>query len=91
VLNRPQRPPPKPPPSELRRRHYRQRPPSPAARWQRDWRRRVAEGSVLTEVPAAMVELLIAGKWLQADEATDKRAITEALCGMAKASLKNFR
>jgi hypothetical protein len=71
-----------------------QRPPDRRARraaWQRDYRRRVRDGGKLTEVPASLIDLAIVGKWLNPAEADDKRAITEALDAMAKASLKIFR
>ena len=47
--------------------------------WQRTYRRRVRAGSKLTEVTAAVIELLIEGEWLKPAEAADKRAITQAL------------
>jgi hypothetical protein len=64
---------------------------SPRARWQADYRRRRRDGAVLTEVPAAMIELLITGRWLDPTEAGDKHAIAQALDGMARSSLKSFR
>jgi hypothetical protein len=39
----------------------------------------VCAGSKLTEVTAAVIELLIEGEWLKPVEATDKRAITQVL------------
>ena len=36
-------------------------------------------GRKLTEVTAAVIELLIEGEWLKPAEAADKRAITQAL------------
>jgi hypothetical protein len=39
----------------------------------------VRAGSKLTEVTAAVIELLIEGEWLKPAEAADKRAITQAL------------
>jgi hypothetical protein len=61
------------------------------AQWQRDYRRRQRDGVKLAEIPASLIELAIAGKWLTPDEADNKRAIRDALDAMAKASLKNFR
>jgi len=49
------------------------------AQWQRTYRCRVRAGSKLTEVTAAVIELLIEGEWLKSAEAADKRAITQAL------------
>ena len=49
------------------------------AQWQRTYRRRVRAGRKLTEVTAAVIELLIEGEWLKPAEAADKRAITQAL------------
>jgi hypothetical protein len=46
--------------------------------------------ATLTEVPADMIELLIAARWLTPDEAGDKLAITAALAAFARASLKTF-
>jgi hypothetical protein len=63
--------------------------PSRRAQWQRRYRQRQRDGNVVTEVPASMIELLIAGEWLKLIEATDRRAITQAMDAMAKATLKN--
>ena len=49
------------------------------AQWQRTYRRRVRAGSKLTEVTAAVIELLIEIERLKPAEAADKRAITQAL------------
>ena len=49
------------------------------AQWQRTYWRRVRAGSKLTEVTAAVIELLIEGESLKPAEAADKRAITQAL------------
>jgi hypothetical protein len=68
------------------RRRARQR--EQRARWQRDWRRRVRNGSKLAEVPSAMIELLLASKWLNPHECDDKRAITEALDAFARDAMK---
>lgn len=60
------------------------RPRTPRARWQQNYRRRVRDGAKLAEVPAAMVEFLLASKWLKPHEAEDKRAITDALDAFAR-------
>jgi hypothetical protein len=49
----------------------------------------LAQGVRLAEVSRPVVELLLAGEWLDADAADDKRAISNALDAMARATLKN--
>jgi hypothetical protein len=86
VLHRPPAPPSADPAEVQRQRRRAQR-----CRWQGDWRRRQRDGAVLAEVSSAMIELLISGRWLEPDKATNKIAIKDALDAMAKASLRNFR
>ena len=65
------------------------RSPSRRARWQRDYRRRVRNGAKLIEVPASMVEILLASKWVKPHEANDKRAISDAMDCFAVDAIKN--
>lgn len=62
---------------------------TPGARWQRDYRRRIRNGAKLAEVPAAMVEFLLASKWLRPDEVDDKGALRDAMEAFAKDANKN--
>ena len=56
-------------------------PPSPRARWQRTWRRRVKAGLIVVpvEVDSAILDLLIRTGWLGESGASDKAAIGRAI------------
>jgi hypothetical protein len=56
-------------------------PPSPRARWQRAYRRRIKAGLMLApvEVDSAILDLLIRTGWLAESGASDKAAIGQAI------------
>jgi hypothetical protein len=56
-------------------------PPSPRARWQRTYRRRIKDGIVCVqvEVGSAILDLLIRTGWLAECSAGDKAAIGKAI------------
>src|SRR5262245_4618270 len=60
------------------------RSPSRRAAYQRAYRQRVRRGSVVGEIPASLIELLIRGEWLRPAEAADRHAITLAMDAMAR-------
>jgi hypothetical protein len=80
VLDRP------PPPADAAARQRERR-----RRWQADYRQRQRQGTVLAEVPAVVIELLIVARWLAPEEAHDKRRIKSALEAFGRSSLKNLR